>query len=115
LTTLIAESWAEHIAEHRERSWIPPLPEKHWNWKLIFGGAVVLTTIGKFVSDADIWVTSDVLQTISDSQIENLRGDNLKLQAEVQKLRALASWREFDDASHDKLVAFIKTLPRRLL
>jgi hypothetical protein len=69
---LIGEYWADKNDERRKNSWIPPLPQKHWNWKLLFAGVVVLSIIGEFVSDADIWITSDVLQTISDSEIAAL-------------------------------------------
>lgn len=67
---LVGEYWAERRAERREDSWIPPRPGKHWNWKLIFAGVVVLSIFGEFASDADIWITSDVLQTISDGEIK---------------------------------------------
>lgn len=67
---IVGESCADIRSEHRERSWVPPLPgRKHWNWKLIFAGVVVLSIIGEFISDADIWVSSDALQTISDGEL----------------------------------------------
>jgi hypothetical protein len=70
---LIGEYRAEVSAEHRERSWIPPRSGKHWNWKLIFAAVVVLSIVGELVADADIWVTSDILQTISDGEIRDAR------------------------------------------
>jgi hypothetical protein len=84
---LIGEYWADSAAEHRERSWVPARPGRHWNWKLIFAGVVVLSIVGEFVADADIWVTSDVLQTISDGEIKNAL-DTAKAGADTAKAGA---------------------------
>lgn len=100
---LIGEYWADHSAERRERAWIPPHSRKHWNWKLIFAGVVVLTIIGEFISDADIWITSDVLQAISDGEIEKLRSDNLAVEAQIRP-------RQFVQEKFAQLVTDLKEL-----
>jgi hypothetical protein len=67
---IAGEYFAERRAHRRERSWIPSVDQnKHWDWEAIFAFVVVLSVVGEFVSDADIWVTSDALQTISDTEI----------------------------------------------
>jgi hypothetical protein len=63
------EYLAERRAERDERSWIPPRQRNSWNWKHLFAVVVVISIVGEFFSDAIIWVSSAVLQTISDGEI----------------------------------------------
>jgi hypothetical protein len=69
----------EDRAERKEKSWIPP-PPSGWNWKLIFAWFVIIGVIGELFCDAAIWVSSDALQAISDSETEGLRAENLAFQ-----------------------------------
>jgi len=100
---LVGEYWAERKKHRHEQSWIAPLRQKRWNWEFIFLLVVVLSIVGEFVSDADIWITSDVLQTIADSEIENLRSTNNKLEAQIAPRRLTL---EQQKAISDSLAAF---------
>jgi hypothetical protein len=62
---LIAEWYAEKI----EKRWIPPKTGFHWPWVAIATWVVIVGILGELFCDADIWVSSDVLQTIFDGEI----------------------------------------------
>jgi hypothetical protein len=69
----------EHKAENAEKKWLPE--RKGWTWVVIVG------ILGELFCDADIWVSSDVLQAISDKQLEDTR----KVAAEANEAAAKAN------------------------
>ena len=94
-------------------------------WLWIFGAFVAIGVVGETVfgithlmKDATLRRLRQVEAQLHDKEVgylhkttEELRGRNLTLESEVLKLQAAASWREFSQEGHDKLVSLMKGVP----
>jgi hypothetical protein len=58
----------EERVEKHEKRWIPPKHGKKFPWMAIWVWSVVVGILGELFCDADIWVSSDVTQIISDAE-----------------------------------------------
>lgn len=63
----------EHKAETAEKKWLPESERSGWKWVAIWTWVVIVSILGELFCDADIWVSSDVLQAISDKQLEDTK------------------------------------------
>jgi hypothetical protein len=70
-------------AEKQEKKWIPPKHRR--DWVAIFTWVVIVAVIGELFCDADIWVSSDVLQTIADGELTKLNAELTLAQQETAK------------------------------
>jgi hypothetical protein len=104
----------EWRAEKEEKRWIPPR-STGWPWMAIWTWVVVVGIVGELFCDADIWVSSDVQQILSDREISDrkLEIERLKKIAVQErtarlKLEAQISPRWITDENVDKIVVALK-------
>lgn len=101
------------------------------SWKARFlyklaKAAVILGVVGELIGDGGIFEAGDRLQELETKAVSSanlkageaveraaqLEKDAAIARSELEKLRAAASWREFNKANHDKFVSLVKSLPK---